>query len=60
MVVTFGDVIISQSRNERMSFMNKQKVKPVIGALAEKFSAGFAHPTPVAGDSEIRKILPHR
>lgn len=34
--------------------------KKKIGALAEKFSAGFAHPAPIAGDTEIRKILPHR
>ena len=31
-----------------------------VGAKAEKFSAGFAHPEAIAGDSEIRKILPHR
>ena len=34
--------------------------KMAVGAKAEKFSAGFAHPEAIAGDSEIRKILPHR
>jgi 3-hydroxyacyl-[acyl-carrier-protein] dehydratase len=32
----------------------------VVGALAEKYSSAIAHPAPFAGDSEIRKILPHR
>ena len=34
--------------------------KPKIGALAEKYSGGFAHPATHADDGEIRKILPHR
>ena len=36
---------------------NKQRK---VGELAEKFSAGFAHPETFADDSKIREILPHR
>lgn len=40
--------------------MEAAAAKPVIGALAEKYSGGFAHPATHADDTEIRKILPHR
>lgn len=34
--------------------------KEPLGAAAEKYSKGFAHPEPVLVDGDIRKILPHR
>lgn len=40
--------------------MADEPAKEPVGKRAEAFSAGFAHPAPVAVDADIREILPHR
>lgn len=44
----------------RMEATEEVVVKVKVGSKAEMFSKSFAHPKAIAGDSEIRKILPHR
>eukprot|EP00802_Teleaulax_amphioxeia_P024588 Tamp_25305.p1 GENE.Tamp_25305~~Tamp_25305.p1 ORF type:complete len:218 (+),score=61.97 Tamp_25305:1-654(+) len=48
------------SRAKLGSLKMEAATEKKVGALAEKYSAGFAHPETFADDSAIRKILPHR
>uniref|UniRef100_A0A7S1EJI0 3-hydroxyacyl-[acyl-carrier-protein] dehydratase n=2 Tax=Hemiselmis andersenii TaxID=464988 RepID=A0A7S1EJI0_HEMAN len=51
---------LSPSRAPLSALRMADDDKAPVGAAAEKYSKGMAHPEAVLGDGDIRKILPHR